>query len=193
MIKNKLKSAIALGIIASLSACKNSSDDSSRKDDIELVPGSVKLGLLPDTQGGGWNVAVHPMEAALAKHQEEGVNVVIPVGDLTDNGSTHEWEQWVGVATKYREAGMEFLPVMGNHETSWAYTVEWIENMRHFIPEDAIHMPSAEWLNYYIIRENVLMIGLAYYNLPIAFGWIQDVLAENEGRFDHVVIASHDA
>lgn len=192
MIKNKLKTAVALGIIASLAACKDSNDDSSRKDEIELVPGSVKLGLLPDTQGGGWNVAVHPMEAALAKHQEEGVNVVIPVGDLTDNGSTHEWEQWVGVATKYREAGMEFLPVMGNHETSWAYTVEWIENMRHFIPEDAIHMPSAEWLNYYIIRENVLMIGLAYYNLPIAFGWIQDVLAENEGRFDHVVIASHD-
>ncbi|WP_047043225.1 metallophosphoesterase family protein [Vibrio mexicanus] len=192
MIKNKLKTAVALGIIASLSACKNSSDDSSRKDDIELVPGSVKLGLLPDTQGGGWNVAVHPMEAALAKQQEEGVNVVIPVGDLTDNGSTHEWEQWVGVATKYREAGMEFLPVMGNHETSWAYTVEWIENMRHFIPEDAIHMPSAEWLNYYIIRENVLMIGLAYYNLPIAFGWIQEVLADNEGKFDHVVIASHD-
>ncbi|GAL13173.1 hypothetical protein JCM19233_4175 [Vibrio astriarenae] len=32
--------------------------------------------------------------------------------------------------------------------------------MRHFIPEDAKHMPSAEWLNYYVVRENVLMIGL---------------------------------
>ncbi|GAL13172.1 hypothetical protein JCM19233_4174 [Vibrio astriarenae] len=35
------------------------------------------------------------MEAVLAKHKEEGVNVVIPVGDLTDNGSTHEWKQWL--------------------------------------------------------------------------------------------------
>ncbi|WP_295893252.1 metallophosphoesterase [uncultured Vibrio sp.] len=184
--------AIAFAVTAALTGCKSSDSTSERDDDVNLTPHSVKVGLLPDTQGGGWNVAVHPMEAVLAKHKEEGVNVVIPVGDLTDNGSTHEWEQWVGVASKYRDAGIEFLPVMGNHETSWAYTVEWIENMRHFIPEDAIHMPSAEWLNYYVVRDNVLMIGLAYYNLPIAFGWIQDVLADNEGNFDHVVIASHD-
>ncbi|MGR5167395.1 metallophosphoesterase family protein [Vibrio astriarenae] len=185
------RSMLALGISAILAGC-NSSNSSDDNTGTPQPVGSLKVGLLPDTQGGGWNVAVHPMEAVLAKHQEEGVNVVIPVGDLTDNGSTHEWEQWVGVAQKYRDAGIEFLPVMGNHETSWAYTVEWIENMRHFIPEDAKHMPSAEWLNYYIVRENVLMIGLAYYNLPIAFGWIQEVLADEEGNFDHVIIASHD-
>ena len=185
------RSLVAMSIIATLAGCNSSSSDDSGKTSPK-PDSALKVGLLPDTQGGGWNVAIHPMEAVLAKHQEEGVNVVIPVGDLTDNGSTKEWEQWRSVADKYREAGMEFLPVMGNHETSWAYTVEWIDNMRHFIPEDAVHMPSAEWLNYYIIRDNVLMIGLAYYNLPIAFGWIEEVIAENEGKFDHVVIASHD-
>ncbi|MGF1701274.1 metallophosphoesterase [Photobacterium makurazakiensis] len=183
------RSLVALSIVGILAGCNSSNNESGK-----IIPAdsTLKVGLLPDTQGGGWNVAMHPMEAVLAKHQAEGVNVVIPVGDLTDNGSTKEWAQWREVAEKYREAGMEFLPVMGNHETSWAYTVEWIDNMRHYIPEDAVHMPSAEWLNYYIIRDNVLMIGLAYYNLPIAFGWIQDVIAENEGQFDHVVIASHD-
>ncbi|MGL6261558.1 metallophosphoesterase family protein [Vibrio sp. WXL210] len=187
-------SLIALSITAVLAGCNSSDGNDNVSSELpQPAPeGQLKVGLLPDTQGGGWNVAIHPMEAVLAKQKQEGVNVVIPVGDLTDNGSTHEWEQWVGVAEKYRDAGIEFLPVMGNHETSWAYTVEWIENMRHFIPEDAIHMPSAEWLNYYIIRENVLMIGLAYYNLPIAFGWIQEILANEEGNFDHVVIASHD-
>ncbi|WP_026957389.1 metallophosphoesterase family protein [Aliagarivorans taiwanensis] len=184
-------SACALAITSLLSAC-NSSSSSSNDREQDPAHSPVSIGLLPDTQGGGWAVAMHPMEAVLAKHQEQGVDVVIPVGDLTDNGSTEEWRQWREVADKYREMGMEFLPVMGNHETSWAYTVEWIDNMRHYIPEDAVHMPSAEWLNYYIIRENVLMIGLAYYNLPIAFGWIQDVLAQHEGEFDHVVIASHD-
>lgn len=152
------RSLVAMSIIATLAGCNSSSSDDSGKTSPK-PDSALKVGLLPDTQGGGWNVAIHPMEAVLAKHQEEGVNVVIPVGDLTDNGSTKEWEQWRSVADKYREAGMEFLPVMGNHETSWAYTVEWIDNMRHFIPEDAVHMPSAEWLNYYIIRDNVLMIG----------------------------------
>lgn len=178
---------IALVVAASLAACN--SDSSTPLPD---KPGQLKVGILPDTQGGGDNIAIHPMEAVLAKHQAEGVNLVIPVGDLTDNGSTQEWAQWRSIAEKYQAQGMEFLPVMGNHETSHAYTVEWIENMRHYIPEDAIHMPTAEWLNYYIIRENTLVIGLAYYNLPIAFGWIKDVIADNEGKFDHIVIASHD-
>ncbi|AQS40106.1 hypothetical protein Sps_05028 [Shewanella psychrophila] len=137
-------------------------------------------------------IAMHPMEAVLAKHLAEGVNLVIPVGDLTDNSSTKEWAQWRSIAERYQADGMEFLPVMGNHETSHAHTVEWIENMRHYIPQDAVHMPTAEWLNYYIIRENTLVIGLAYYNLPIAFGWIKEVITDNEGKFDHVVIASHD-
>lgn len=183
------RTLVALTIAAALTAC-NSSSDSSRPTPEK--PSLFKVGILPDTQGGGDNIAMHPMEAVLAKHQAEGVNLVIPVGDLTDNGSTKEWAQWRSIAEKYQAEGMEFLPVMGNHETSHAYTVEWIENMRHYIPEDAIHMPTAEWLNYYIIRENALVIGLAYYNLPIAFGWIKDVIADNEGKFDHIVIASHD-
>ncbi len=191
-MNNFKRSITALCVMGVLSACNSSSTDNTSPEIPADKPASLKVGLLPDTQGGGWNVAVHPMEAVLAKQKEEGVDIVIPVGDLTDNGSTHEWEQWVGVASKYRDAGIEFLPVMGNHETSWAYTVEWIENMRHFIPEDAIHMPTAEWLNYYVVRENVLIIGLAYYNLPIAFGWIQDILEDEKGNFEHVVIASHD-
>ncbi|WP_220720447.1 metallophosphoesterase family protein [Agarivorans litoreus] len=181
----------AAAVSALLSAC-NSDSNNDQDTSSPIVPAPLSIGLLPDTQGNGWEVAQHPMEAVLAKHQAHGVDLVIPVGDLTNHGSTKEWAEWREVAEKYREAGMEFLPVMGNHETSWAYTVEWIENMRHYIPEDAVHMPSAEWLNYYIIRENVLVIGLAYYNLPIAFGWIKDVVAEHEGKFEHVVIASHD-
>ncbi len=202
MMKTFSKSLLAFAVLAGLAAC-----DSDNRNEItppapapgpdpapapQPAPSALKLGILPDTQGGGWAVAMHPMEAVLAKHQAEGVNLVIPVGDLTDNGSTEEWAQWRSVAQKYKDAGMEFLPVMGNHETSWAYTVEWIDNMRHFIPEDAVHMPTAEWINYYVIRDNVLVIGLAYYNLPLAFNWIQQVLAEREGEFDHVVIASHD-
>jgi len=53
-------------------------------------------------------------------------------------------------------------------------------------------MSGYEWVNYYVIRENVLIFGLAYYNLPIAIHWIENAVKENEDKFDHIVVASHD-
>ncbi|WP_231758613.1 metallophosphoesterase family protein [Microbulbifer elongatus] len=156
-----------------------------------------RIGLLPDTQGGTdsegqAHVSLHPM-AEVLKHQEAlGVDLVIALGDLTDHGSEIEFAEWRSIADGYAEQGIEFLPVMGNHETSYAYTVEWIDNMRDFIPADAVHMPGYEWVNYYVVRENVLVVGLAYYNLPIAFEWIKQVVYEHQENVDHIVVASHD-
>lgn len=158
---------------------------------------SFTIGLLPDTQGGTdaqgqAHVSIHPMDEVLKHQRAAGVDMVIALGDLTDKGSTLEFAEWRSVADQYAAQGMEFLPVMGNHETSYAYTVEWVENMRDFIPEDAVHMPGYEWVNYYVIRENVLIVGLAYYNLPIAFEWIKQVVYEHEDDINHIVVASHD-
>ena len=152
---------------------------------------------MPDTQGGSdatgqAHVAMHPMDEVLKHQLAAGVDLVIPVGDLTDKGSAVEWEEWTSVARPYKEQGMEFLPVMGNHELNYSYTTGWINAMREFIPEDAVHMPGYEWVNYYVIRENVLMIGLAYYNLPLAIKWIEQVVEENRADVDHIVVASHD-
>lgn len=153
---------------------------------------SIKVGLLPDTQGGGYNVAIHPMEAVLSKLATEGANIVIPVGDLTDNGSTHEFEQWVGVAAKYRDQGIEFIPLMGNHEDSFSYSVEWVDYMKDFIPRDAVHMSGTEYLNYYVIRGNVMIIALRYYHLPVAFRWLRQAIEQHRDEIEHIVIASHD-
>lgn len=158
---------------------------------------AYKIGLLPDTQGGTdaygqAHVAIHPMEALLKHQKDNGVNMVLALGDLTDHGSQFEFDQWRAVAEKYQADGMEFFPVMGNHEEAWGYTVTWIENMKHFIPKDAKHMPGSEWINYYVIRDRVLVIGLAYYHLPRAFEWIKDVVESNSDDYDHIVVASHD-
>ncbi|MCW8125325.1 metallophosphoesterase family protein [Microbulbifer halophilus] len=156
-----------------------------------------RIGLLPDTQGGTdregqAHVALHPMRAVLQHQEAAGVDMVIALGDLTDHGSALEFAEWRSAAGDYAEKGIEFLPVMGNHETSYAYTVEWIDSIRDFIPGDAVHMPGYEWVNYYVVRENVLVIGLAYYNLPIAFEWVEQVVYEQRDRVDHIVVASHD-
>lgn len=155
-------------------------------------PTKITVGILPDTQGDGSSVSVHPMEAVLDKLKELEADIVIPVGDLTNHGSTFEFEQWASVAENYRDNGIEFLPLMGNHETSHAYTVEWIEYMKEYIPDDAVHMSGAQYQNYYVVRENVLIILLRYGHLPIAFQWIKDVVNTKAVEVDHIVIASHD-
>ncbi len=166
------------------------SDTENQNQDAIHKPLSV--GLLPDTQGSGQMVSVYPMDAILQKFKKLGVDIVIPVGDLVNQGATHEFEDWVRTAQKYRDAGMEFLPLMGNHERSFAYKVEWIEYMKDFIPEDAVHMQDAQYLNYYVVRENVLIIVLKYYHLPIAFQWIKGVVEEQLDGVDHIIIGSHD-
>ena len=195
-----IRYSLAAGLLAAtLAGCggdSSSSDSTPGDGNGNTTPpataSTLKIGLLPDTQGGGDNVSMHPMKAVLDKEQDLGVDIVIPVGDLTDHGTTREFEQWTSVAESYRDAGIEFLPLMGNHEDSYAYSVEWIENMKHYIPKDAVHMAGAQYLNYYVIRDNVMIILLKYYNLPIAFEWIKQEVAAHEGEFDHLVIASHD-
>ncbi|MEX0771827.1 MAG: metallophosphoesterase [Balneolales bacterium] len=193
-VRSAKRSIIAFSLILSLfyiAACQTTSgtDDQVIHNESHQP---VKVGLLPDTQGDGSSVSIYPMVAVLEKLQERGVEIVIPVGDLTNHGTTFEFDQWTQVAEKYRNAGMEFLPLMGNHETSHAYSVEWIDKMKDYIPEDAVHMSGAQYNNYYVLRENVLIILLRYYNLPIAFQWIKDVVGTHDGEVDHIVIASHD-
>ncbi|WP_216362565.1 metallophosphoesterase family protein [Bowmanella denitrificans] len=200
------KSLVCALVATVLSACGGSDYDTPKPPNPVPVPQpepqpaqptSFVLGLLPDTQGGSdasgqAHVAMHPMDEVLKHQADKGVNMVIALGDLTDNGSSIEFAEWVSVAKQYQQQGIEFLPVMGNHETSYAYTLEWIDNMRSFIPEDAVHMPGYEWVNYYVIRENVLIFGLAYYNLPVAYTWIKDIVLSHRDEVDHIVVASHD-
>jgi len=132
------------------------------------------------------------MEAVLARFDELDVDIVVAVGDLTDYGTTEEFTGWTDIARKFRDRGMEFLPLMGNHEDSYSYTVEWIDFMSEFIPADAYHLRGAEYLDYYVIRENVLFVMLRYYHLPVAFPWIRQVVENHRDDVDHIVIASHD-
>ncbi|MEX0780098.1 MAG: metallophosphoesterase [Balneolales bacterium] len=176
---------MCLIIVAACQPTESSSVDLEKQN-------QIKVGILPDTQGNGSSVSLHPMEAVLDKLKESGVNIVIPVGDLTNHGSTYEFEQWTQLAKNYKEAGIEFLPLMGNHETSHAYSVEWLDFMKDYIPEDAVHMSGAEYSTYYVIRENVLFIMMKYYDLPISFKWVKEVVNQHNNNIDHIVMASHD-
>lgn len=201
-IKIVVPSLLATAILAGCGGSDSSptspepSPTETPTESVSQTPEPFTIGLLPDTQGGTdasgqAHVSIYPMREVLAHQAAAGVDMVIAVGDLTDKGSDIEFAEWRSVADTYSEQGIEFMPLMGNHETSYAYTYNWIENMKHFIPQDAVHMPDYEWINYYVIRDNVLIFALAYYNLPVAFEWIKETVETSNG-IEHIVVASHD-
>lgn len=194
----KTSAAGALLALSSLllAACSSNSHDPAAAPGSSQPgsqrPAALRVGVLPDTQGSGANVAVHAMDAVLRQQQALGADIVIAVGDLTNDGTPEEFAQWLSVADTYRAAGMEILPLMGNHEDSYAHTVRWIDAMRPYIPDDAVHMPYAEFLNYYVIRENVLIINIRYWGLAGAFPWIKAAIQTHRDAVDHILVSSHD-
>ncbi|MCG9680195.1 metallophosphoesterase [Vibrio sp. Isolate24] len=187
------KILLALLISHTLTGCDFDTDDDTRESEHNLTQEStLKVGILPDTQADGVTVAEHTMRAVLDKHLENGVNVVIAVGDLVDQGNQSEFESWTSIAREYQEKGLEFLPLMGNHEESYSFMVDWIDYMSEFIPKDAVHQPKKEWINYYVKRENVLMIQISYWELAFAYEWIKQVVAEHRDDVEHIFINSHD-
>lgn len=80
---------------------------------------------------------------------------------------------------------------MGNYEISYVYMYNWIENMKYFILEDVVYMFVYEWINYYVVCENVLIFGLVYYNLFIVFEWIKEIVEFIED-IEYIVVVSYD-
>lgn len=144
-IKNTLLLAASLMLTTVCSIDLNSDDDTKAEktgtDNPDTTPEQpafteFKIALLPDTQGGSdaqgqSHVAMHPMSELLKQQSAMNIDMVIALGDLTDGGSEIEFNEWRSVADQYAEQGIEFLPVMGNHETSYAYTVNWIKHMKN--------------------------------------------------------------
>lgn len=192
-----LPGVAALVLALGLAGCGGSSSSSrspglTEPDNNAPAAAPLRVGLLPDTQGDGSNVAVFAMDAVLAQLEELGADVVIAVGDLTNDGTPEEFAQWLSVADQYKAKGIEILPLMGNHEDSWAHTVRWIDAMRPYIPKDAMHMPYAEFLNYSVVRSNVLIINIRYWGLAGAFPWIRETIERHRDEVDHIIIGSHD-
>ena len=65
------------------------------------------------------------VDPIVSKIKEEGVSVVLAVGDMTDVRTENEYVEWMNkVGTPLTEAGMTVLPVRGNHEIVDGY--DWL-------------------------------------------------------------------
>lgn len=96
-----------------------------------------KFGVMGDTQ---WNsssgnnantVAVDVINRINPQFMNQGVNFVVQVGDMTDNGSTAGLATRLGANANLTAAGIEFYGLRGNHEDNSACQTYFRNN---FIP-----------------------------------------------------------
>ena len=185
------KALCAAAVSAALLAGCNSSNSDSGKSGTNPDLDRTRIGILTDTQGGGDAVAVNQMEAILDLYRDNGVNIVIAVGDLTNSNTEHEYEQWKELASQYSHQ-ITFLPLMGNHDRKPGDNYTWKRIMEEFIPKDNInHMPGRQYQTYAYSHENVLMVQISDQDMPYAFDWAEQVIANKTDDIDHVFVSSH--
>lgn len=151
----------------------------------------LKVAVLPDTQGGGNNASILPMRALLELYREQDADVVLVVGDLSENATPAEYQQWLSVANDFRE-DFVFLPLQGNHDIKGA-DQDWYDSMRDFVPADAIHMPGQEYKTYAWMKENVLLITVSYGHMPYAYDFIREMIDTHRDQADHIIVSTHNS
>jgi len=191
--------AVALAVLSTLAACGGGDGDPAVAPGTPGTPGTpgepkpstLRIGILPDTQGGDAGVALYPMKAILDLYEQSGVNVVLAVGDLVENGTPAEYAQWRSMAERYK-GKMTILPIMGNHDPK-GIDQDWYDTVEDFIPADAQHMPGSANKNYALVRENVLFINISYGWIERAYDFVESMVKEHGGKVDHIILQTHNS
>lgn len=151
----------------------------------------LRVAVLPDTQGGGSNASILPMRALLDLYREQDADVVLVVGDLSENATPAEYQQWLSVANDFRE-DFVFLPLQGNHDIKGA-DQDWYDSMRDIIPTDVIHMPGQEYKTYAWMKENVLIVTVSYGHMPYAYDFIREMIETHRDQAEHIIVSTHNS
>lgn len=122
----------------------------------------------------------------------ENVQLVIFNGDLVNNGTQPQLENWVNTfMDPLLAAGISVFPCRGNHDfniTAWNNVFTGI----HACPQNG--PPGEENLTYYFTYQNALFIALDQYSpshlLRVNQDWLDEVLRNNKG-FPHVFVYGH--
>lgn len=184
---------LSLAVAVALGACGGGGDDAPAPAPAPAAPPAttLRIGILPDTQGSESGVALHPMKAILDLYERSGVKVVLAVGDLVENGTASEYQLWRELAEKYKSK-MTILPIMGNHDPK-GIDQDWYDTVESFIPADAEHMPGSKNKNYVLVRDNVLLINISYGWLERAYEFVEAMVAKHGPKVDHIILQTHNS
>ncbi|HDY97598.1 MAG TPA: metallophosphoesterase [Pseudomonas sabulinigri] len=175
-----------------LTGCLSSSS-SSDNDDVSTpetpVSQTLRVGVIPDTQGGGQNSSIIPMRALMEFYREQKVDLLLVVGDLSEEATPAEYAQWLSVVDDYRD-DFVMLPLQGNHDIKGT-DQDWYDNVSDLIPADAIQMAGQRDKNYAVVRDNVLIITLSYGQLPFTYDFTREMIETYREQVDHIIVSTH--
>ncbi|PMH40599.1 hypothetical protein BCU68_16195 [Vibrio sp. 10N.286.49.B3] len=203
------KTYLAMLTASLLTGCFSTSDDDKNtivdREGDQPRQYDMRIGILADTQGSGEAVSVNQLEGILDFYADNGITHVIAVGDVTNEASIAEYEDWTRLASRHED--MVFLPLMGNHETRnsdnngrdrfrdyMSPLIDQIDgNIVHFDGGLGIGDDNYEFITYAATSGNTLMINIseATILLPGMLEWVTDQVEGRDASVDHVIISSH--
>lgn len=188
-IRTGVVSLIAGGLLTGCLSSSSSSDSDDVTPPATPVTQSLRVGVIPDTQGGGQNASIIPMRALMEFYREQEVDLLLVVGDLSEEATPAEYSQWRSVVDDYRD-DFVMLPLQGNHDIKGT-DQDWYDNVSDLIPADAIQMAGQRDKNYAVLRDNVLIITLSYGQLPFTYDFTREMIETYRDQVDHIIVSTH--
>ncbi|MEH6800639.1 MAG: metallophosphoesterase [Halopseudomonas sabulinigri] len=188
-IRTGIVSLIAGGLLTGCLSSSSSSDNDDVSTPETPVSQTLRVGVIPDTQGGGQNSSIIPMRALMEFYREQKVDLLLVVGDLSEEATPAEYAQWRSVVDDYRD-DFVMLPLQGNHDIKGT-DQDWYDNVSDLIPADAIQMAGQRDKNYAVVRDNVLIITLSYGQLPFTYDFTREMIETYRDQVDHIIVSTH--
>jgi len=171
----RLRAGLALLFtVALLGACGSDSSGGPATATQEIAPSIPQLdswsfGVMGDTQWKAGNDGKNPngvgtdiISQVDARFIEHGVDLVIPVGDLTEDGNPVDLDTRALFAQPLYNAGVGFYPLRGNHDKFADSATEFVrvfpqtrDGVQNMSPADVLDLPGNDWS----VRLAVTLLG----------------------------------
>ena len=188
-IRTGLVCLLAAGLLTGCLSSESSSSSDAGGPPVAPEAPTLRVGIIPDTQGGGQNASVMPMRALMEFYREQDVDLLLIVGDLSEEATPAEYAQWRSVVDDYRD-DFVMLPLQGNHDIKGT-DQDWYDNVSDLIPDDAIQMAGQTDKNYALVRDNVLIVTVSYGQIPFAYDFVREMIETYRDQVDHIIVSSH--
>ncbi|MCB5191722.1 metallophosphoesterase [Methylobacillus arboreus] len=171
------------------------------------VPARWSFGLLTDTQGASdpRGVSVRLMQPVVDRFvNNHNIDLLISIGDLTEDGTAAEFDVWKQTAKPLTDAGVPLYLTRGNHDvraesttvgidpllgpSSYRGTDTWSATFPDLSGPTVTAGPGA---SYSFSYNNTLFVSLDLYGaMPSEIvGWVS---SQQKGSYDHMFVYAHE-
>ena len=176
--------------------------------DVEKQPSDYSFVILPDQQilTHYYPEKLNNMYQWVADHiEEENIQAVINVGDITDDNSILHWER-AKTAYNIIDGKVPFIPVAGNHDYDTSKTYRDLTNMNQYFPVSLMENQGTQsgfysrdmglpddsanhWQAFEVCGNKYIVVALEFGPRDSVLAWANDVIASHP---DHqAIIVTH--